>query len=279
MTGYWSKIENGFLKMNELEVLRVKIYQPQAHFRIPFTYQRRHTYPIPPYSTFIGLLCNILGIRNDKGKGEPCENSNCNCDYHNLKKLKISICGRFESKTTEYIWFRNLRKNSHEERFASYKNRYVSGHIEHIGGQMPVPIDVLNDVKLWFYLYHEDKEFLEKIGENFKSPTSRIYPLHLGRAEDWIVIEDVKFTKLTKKRILYGDVFSWIPERIYFDGNFNFKRVSGLLYKLPTFYAKVDGKRNFKYENVKLNDGVIKDVEFYYDSEEEKPVFLLNNAG
>ncbi|MEM4314681.1 MAG: CRISPR-associated protein Cas5, partial [Thermoplasmata archaeon] len=83
--------------------LKLKIYQPHAHYRIPFTYQRRHTYPIPPYSTVIGLLCNILGIRNIEGKEEPCMNQNCSCDYHKLKNIKISICGKFESKTTEYI--------------------------------------------------------------------------------------------------------------------------------------------------------------------------------
>jgi len=266
------------INTSKIKVLRIKIYQPQAHYRIPFTYQRRHTYPIPPYSTFIGLLCNILGIKNEKGEGEPCENPKCNCNYHKLKKLKISICGRFESKTTEYTWFRNLSKDSHIGRFGSYENRYVSGHIEHIGGQMPVSIDVLNDVKLWFYLYHEDEEFLEKIKKSFESPKYKIYPLHLGRAEDWIVIEDIKFTNLEKKQMYYGEVFSWIPKRIYFDGEFDFGKANGLIYKLPTFYVKTDGKRNFKYEEVKLNDGVIKDIKFYYDKEEDKPVFLLNNT-
>ncbi|MGB9677695.1 MAG: CRISPR-associated protein Cas5, partial [Candidatus Ratteibacteria bacterium] len=73
-----------------MKVSKLKIYQPQAHYRIPFTYQRKHTYPIPPYSTIIGLLCNVLGIRNYRGEGEPCENqNNCSCNYHKLKKIKI----------------------------------------------------------------------------------------------------------------------------------------------------------------------------------------------
>lgn len=50
-------------------ILRIRIYRPQAHYRVPFTYQRRHTYPIPPYSTVIGFLCNVLGI-DDQGKEE-----------------------------------------------------------------------------------------------------------------------------------------------------------------------------------------------------------------
>ncbi|MCM8806519.1 MAG: type I-B CRISPR-associated protein Cas5b, partial [Candidatus Omnitrophica bacterium] len=166
-----------------MKILKLKIYQPHAHYRIPFTYRRRHSYPIPPYSTVIGLLCNILGIRNIEGKEEPCVSQNCFCDYHKLKNIKISICGSFESKSTEYIWFRNLSKESHNNRFGYCRNRYVSGYIEHPGGQMPVLIDILNDVNLWIYFYHEDQDFLEKIKDSFENPQNRIYPLHLGRAE------------------------------------------------------------------------------------------------
>lgn len=95
-----------------MKILRLKIYQPQAHYRIPFTYQRRHTYPIPPYSTVIGFLINLLGINN--------QNSN---DYQNgIANLKISIAGKFKSKSTEMIWFRNLSKDAHNSRFGHTQN-------------------------------------------------------------------------------------------------------------------------------------------------------------
>lgn len=268
--------------MEHLEVLKIRIYQPQAHYRVPFTYQRRHTYPIPPYSTVIGFLCNILGIRNYKERGEPCEKENCDCDYHRLKRIKISICGKFATKTTEYVWFRNLSKESHNQRFSNSKVRCISGHIEHIGGQVPVLIDVLNDVTLWIYLYHKNKNFLDKLLDKFKESErkqiSRIYPLHLGRAEDWIVIENIKFVKVEIRKGVYNfDVFVWIPERNHFPESFHFEEIGGLLYKIPTFYNKYNGVRNFIYEKVKLNDGVIGNVKFCCDNEENKPVFLLKN--
>ena len=269
--------------MRNLEVLRIKIYQPQAHYRIPFTYQRRHTYPIPPYSTVIGLLCNLLGIRNYKNKGEPCENENCNCDYHKLKKLKISICGKFESKTTEYTWFRNLSVEAHNKRFGAPENRYVGGQIEHIGGQIPVSIDILNDVYLWIYLYHEDNSFLEKIKRSFQEPSSRLDIIHLGRAEDWIVIDGVNFEKVNMDDA-YGNfkVFVWVPENIFLPKNISldFNSVEGLIYRIPTFYKLgEDGAREFNYEKVKLSDGLLYGFSFYYDKKEDKPIFLLNNSG
>lgn len=264
-----------------MKLLRLKIYQPNAHYRIPFTYQRRHTYPLPPYSTFIGLLCNILGVENYKNSGEPCENQDCFCLYHKLKKIKISICGSFESKTTEYIWFRNLSKKSHNDRFGYPEDRFFSGHIEHPGGQMPVLIDVLNDVNLLIYLYHEDKSLLEKVKSSFENPCNRIYPLHLGRAEDWIVIQDIKFVDLSETDC-GGNFkkFFWIPKDCYSYSNFDFAKFSGLLYKIPTFYKLVNGRREFTYKNVKLNDGEIIlsmfNIKLLYDDNEKVPVFLAN---
>jgi len=269
-----------------MKVLKLKIYQPQAHYRIPFTYQIRHTYPIPPYSTIIGFLCNVLGIRNYRNEGEPCENQNCNCDYHNLKKIKISISGKFESKTTEYTWFRNLSKDSHNSRFSIPENRYISGHIEHIGGQMPVSIDILNDVKLWIYIYHEEGEFLEKIKQSIENPQNRIYPLHLGRAEDWILIEKLELIEV-KETDIGGNFkkFTWIPKGLYQKENlnFNFEKIEGILYKLTTFYSLKNGIRDFEYIDVKLNEGEIPAlkwaIKFYLDEEENTPIFLADLGG
>ncbi|WP_340694851.1 type I-B CRISPR-associated protein Cas5b [Hydrogenobacter thermophilus] len=271
--------------MNDsLKVLKIKIYQPQAHYRMPFTYQRRHTYPIPPYSTVIGLLCNLLGIRNNTGDGEPNDDN-----YLKLKNIKISIAGTFESKTTEYIWFRNLSKENHVSRFGSYANRYVGGHIEHIGGQMPAPTDILNDVRLWIYLYHEEENFLEKIKNSFENPNDRISVLHLGRAEDWIVIEDLKFVEL-KYRETGGDFkkFFWIPEDLYLPytenkWNEQYQKIEGIAYRITTFYELQDGIRNFDYVEVKLNSGEVSFCEsnsgVLLDEEENSPVFLASLKG
>jgi CRISPR-associated protein Cas5t len=281
--------------MNDsLKVLKIKIYQPQAHYRMPFTYQRRHTYPIPPYSTVIGLLCNLLGIRNNNGDGEPNDDN-----YLKLKNIKISIAGTFESKTTEYIWLRNLSKESHISRFGSYTNRYVGGHIEHIGGQMPAPTDILNDVRLWIYLYHKDesfldhkgKTFLEEIKDSFENPNNRISVLHLGRAEDWIVIEDLKFVEL-KYRKIGGDFkkFFWIPKDLYLPNNKNinnweehYKKIEGIAYRITTYYKLQNGIRNFDYVEVKLNSGELSfcelNMEVLFDEEENLPIFLANLQG
>ncbi|MEJ5342938.1 MAG: type I-B CRISPR-associated protein Cas5b [Thermogutta sp.] len=265
-------------------ILRIRIYQPQAHYRVPFTYQRRHTYPIPPYSTVIGFLCNVLGI-DDQEKEE----------YRKLRAIKISIAGRFESKTTEYTWFRNLSQSAHVDRFGSIENRSIGGHVEHIGGQSPVSIDVLNDVRLVLHLAHEDKSFLERVRVSLENPVRRLEVLHLGRAEDWIVIEELSrihdFSDYTYSRV-DADFkhFFWIPEKTIPEANdqhSGFQDYEGLFYRLPTFWTVEDyvqtgnrhGRRIFDYMTVKLSDGLLVGKKFLFDKESQLPVFLANFRG
>lgn len=262
-----------------MKLLRIKIYQPQAHYRMPFTYQRRHTYPLPPYSTVIGFLVNALGIWNQDD----------DLYKNGIKKLKISIAGKFESKITEYIWFRNLSKEKHTNRFGCIENREINGHIEHIGGQAPMPIDVLNNVSLVIYLCHTDTNYLNKIQEGICNPKNRLEVLHLGRAEDWIVFEnEPELLSIDnfefKRRDADYKYFFWIPEKIFQIDNYeiDYQKFDGLLYNLPTFY-EIDnyqttfnryGERKFDYIRTKLNDGKIKEALLMLDKELKLPIFL-----
>lgn len=265
-----------------MNLLRIKIYQPNAHYRLPFAYKRRHTYPLPPYSTIIGLLINVLGIWNQED----------NFYKEGIKKLKISLAGKFDSKITEYIWFRNMSKKYHLARFSYMNNRENNGTIEHPGGQSPMRIDVLNDVHLILYLGHEDIEILKRVKSELSNPINRLEIIHLGRAEDWIVLEEEP-QLLQESQLCYKALggnfkhFFWIPQQFYINENDNWHKINndnfeGLLYNLPTF-SKVEGyeenynrhgKRTFKYVRTKLNDGLIIGQKLMIDKELNLPIFL-----
>ncbi len=265
-----------------MHLLRIRIYQPSAHYRIPFTYQRRHTYPLPPYSTVIGFLINVMGIYDQRSE----------VYQEGIKKLKISIAGRFASKTTEYIWFRNLSKSAHIERFGYSKNRVLNGDIEHPGGQSPVRIDVLNDIILTIYLGHNNNKFIEKISNAIINPENRLEPIHLGRAEDWIVLFD-KPQLIDTSQLFYdyygGNFhhFFWIPKTFYVLENNQwetekFDVFEGLLYNLPSF-CKIEGyeksfnrhgMRKFEFVRTKLNDGLLIKQKLLIDTEINLPIFL-----
>lgn len=265
-----------------MNLLRIKIYQPNAHYRLPFAYQRRHTYPLPPYSTVIGFLVNALGIFDQKD--EFFQNG--------ISKLKLSIAGKFDSKVTEYIWFRNMSKKAHLSRYSFVENRENNGHVEHPGGQSPMKIDVLNDVRLVIYLGHVDLSILKEIKTNLINPIKRLEILHLGRAEDWIVYEDEPKI-IEENQLSYHEFggnfnyFFWIPEKFYIKENGNWlprnnASFEGLLYNLPTFSA-IDGyeenynrhgRRSFEYVRTKLNDGLIVSQKLMMDNELNLPIFI-----
>lgn len=261
-------------KIQEMKALKIKIYQPTAHYRMPFTYQRRHTYPIPPYSTVIGFLCNMLGI-DYQG----------NQLFDKLKTAKLSVSGRFDMKLTEYIWFRNLSRSAHEGYFGSTSTREKNGEINHIGGQSPMKIDVLENMHLNIHVVSEDFSFLEELKSNLVKPLNRLEVVHLGRAEDWLVYETIEMVELTAKKAdkNYGHFF-WIPQECYVPESvsFDFVRTDGLFYNVPVFssikdYEKTynrNGERSFKYLRTKLNDGAMIGMEYLYDG--EVPVFFAD---
>jgi len=290
-----------------MEVLRLKIYQPHAHYRIPFTFSRRHTYPIPPYSTVIGLICNVLGIKGPIENPEEYIIEDFGISFKKFADgLHLAIYGKFESMTREYVWFRNLAKDSHEARFGSSSNRVIDQTPEHPGGQMPTRIDVLEEVKLLIYIYHTDhtKKILSKLQEVFRNPEKRLYPLHLGRAEDWIVFEgdqeeSVKIVEINEcKKPIYGKLknydYTWIPDpergkefinSQFYNSNleeFNkfFRKVKGSSQLITSFYHIKNGVRVFEHIPVKLFEGgdfptyFGKPFKFLIDEEIEIPLFF-----
>lgn len=247
------------------QVLKVKIHQPDAHYRVPFSYRRRFTYPIPPHSAVKGLICNVMGIKDDKDDRFICLQQG----------LSLAICGIFESLVKEYIWFRNLKKDSHIDKFNSITNRVLDGTPQHPGGQMPVTIDVLHNVDLTIYIYHP--ELMDEIKSVFENPSNRLSSLHLGRSEDWIVIKDIEKISIDKGSLRQLSLFTWISSLLDMDDEFildkeSYKKfydqVNGNLFRLPTFYRITENNQRVftKYIEVKLFEkGGFKKQEFYVD--------------
>jgi len=260
-----------------MPILRLEIYQPQAHYRVPFSYQRRLTYPIPPYSTIIGFIVNACGINDQRNEL-----------YSTVKELKISITGKFKTKITEYIWFRNLAKTDHEKTYGSLYNREKNGQIGHIGGQSPMKMDVLEEEELVIYLYHNNKEKIEILKRKLEDPKDRLQPIHIGRAEDWIVYQKIKILEdgdlEYKRQDGQYKHFFWIPERIltFNSDKIDWSEFDGIYYNLTTFstienyenYFNHTGKRKYKFIKAKLNDGKIINTRCYFDKEMNIPVFL-----
>lgn len=261
------------------KVLKIKIHQPNAHYRVPFSYQRRFTYPIPPYSTVKGLICNLMGIKDEDDER-----------LTKIKGLSLGIYGRYESLTKEYIWFRNLSKDSHISKFHSVTNRILDNIPHHPGGQIPITIDVLHNVNLIIYIYHPEEDFLKSIKDAFEYPSNRLSIIHLGRSEDWLVFQEIKLpVKLIKDSSMSIRYYTWIPSKEYAEEDFInedygdfFDRLNGNIFRLPTFYKITDNNQRVfdEYVTVKLYEGgSFKKHEFYIDSDENTPIIFTKLKG
>ncbi len=233
-------------------VLRIKIYQPSANFRISFGVKRKYTYPIPPYSTIIGFLCNVNGIKEQNERFLKFFNG-----------IGMSVLGDFSTISSEFIWFRNLEKDQHKRRFGSTDSRIQSNQYEHIGGIMPTKVDVLNDLRLIIYLSHHDYQVLDEIKENLFTLSKRFDVLHLGRAEDWIVLESIDYVDLVEEEYAGNfRYFTWITrESISKEYQEYYENLDYNAYIVPSIYKIRDGRRVFKFVEAKLVEKLIPPIE------------------
>ena len=145
-----------------MKAIKLKLYQNMVNYKVPTSFQLKESYPLPPYSTVIGMVHSL-------------------CNFKEYKPMKISISGNYFSKVNN-LYTRHEFNNS---------DNVIKG---------PATIELLVDVNLTIHIIPEDQseEFLNMIFEAFKYP--REYP-SLGRREDIVLIKDVKIVDVEKKKL------------------------------------------------------------------------------
>jgi CRISPR-associated protein Cas5, Tneap subtype len=160
-----------------MKAIKLKLYQNMVNYKVPTSFQLKESYPLPPYSTVIGMIHSL-------------------CEFKEYKPMKISISGNYFSKINE-LYTKHEFNNS---------DNVIKG---------PATIELLVDANLTIHIIPEDQseEFLNTIFEAFKYP--REYP-SLGRREDIVLIKDVKIVNVEKKKLEKDlsngeDNFAYIP--------------------------------------------------------------------
>ena len=163
-----------------MKAIKLKLYQNMVNYKVPTSFQLKESYPLPPYSTVIGMVHSL-------------------CDFKEYKPMKISISGNYFSKVNN-LYTRHEFNNS---------DNVIIG---------PATIELLVDVNLTIHIIPEDQseEFLNMIFEAFKYP--REYP-SLGRREDIVLIKDVKIVDVEKKK-LERDISNGEEDFAYIPVNF-----------------------------------------------------------
>lgn len=141
-----------------LKILKLKLFQETACYKKPFAFKVAETYPLPPYSTVIGMFHKIIGAKS--GEYFP---------------MNLSIQGEYESIFSNY---QNLRM---------YKGK---GQVT----AMPRNVHQLLNVNLVIHMKAED-ETVEKIYQNIIQGKETFT---LGRNEDLVRIDEVKIIEEPK---------------------------------------------------------------------------------
>ena len=142
-----------------MKILKLKIFQETACYKKPFAFKVAETYPLPPYSTVIGMFHKILGA--DSGEYYP---------------MNISIQGEYESIFSNY---QNLRMFKGKDQVTA----------------MPRNVHQLLNVHLLIHVKAED-DVIDKIYSNIINGAETFT---LGRNEDLIRVEEIKYVKEVAK--------------------------------------------------------------------------------
>lgn len=140
-----------------MKVIRVKLHQETANYRVPASHGFRESYPLPPISTVIGMVHYL-------------------CDFHEYHPMKVSVQGSYVSTTSDFFTryeFKNGMKfdpGRHQLNAEGYGISRGIGHVQ-----------LLYDVNLILHIKPDDENELEDIYNALKYP--REFP-NLGRRED-----------------------------------------------------------------------------------------------
>lgn len=141
-----------------MKILKLKLFQESVCYKKPFAFKIAETYPLPPYSTVIGMFHKILGAK--PGEYFP---------------MNISIQGEYESIFTNY---QNLRMFKGKDQVTA----------------MPRNVHQLLNVELVIHVKAED-EIINKIYQNILQGKETFT---LGRNEDLVRVDRLKMIEEPK---------------------------------------------------------------------------------
>ena len=208
-----------------MKSIRLKLKQNLVNYKLPTSFQLKETYPLPPYSTVIGMVHNT-------------------CNYIEYKPMKISVQGKYHSKVNDLATryeFKNgmtFDASRHQIKVGEYGiSRGVSN------------VELLSDVELVIHIVPEDENLIEEIFNAFKAPREYI---SLGRREDLVVVDEVKIVEISEERIkdenlrIDRDYRAYVPveiidkKKVFVEGNVDTIQYKGTMYNLTKDYVSVN---------------------------------------
>ena len=157
-----------------MKAIRIKLFQQTANYRVETSYVLRQSYPLPPYSTIIGMIHKA-------------------CNFKEYHPMKVSIQGKYASSYNElntgyYFGGQTYEEDRHNLKVKKYKKDGYTGISRGL-----MHTNIINDLDLIIYIIPEDMKDYDIILNSLKYPKDY---LALGRHEDFIRIENISEVEL-----------------------------------------------------------------------------------
>lgn len=205
-----------------MKAVRIRLEQELVNYKVPTSFQLKETYPLPPYSTVIGMVHSL-------------------CKYQEYKEMKISIQGKFHSKVNDLF----TRYEFKPEAIFDKKRHQLQVGTFGIGKGIATA-ELLTEVELLIHIMPTNQGLIEEIEKAFRAPYE--YP-SLGRREDLVFIKEVKVVDVMEKKLdssinLEKDYCAYIPEEflesVKFKNQIPGITVTGTRYTLNKNYELVN---------------------------------------
>lgn len=171
-----------------MKAIKFDLYQQTANYRLPVSQGFRETYPLPPYSTVIGMIHYL-------------------CNFKEYHPMEVSIQGQANSSTSDLFTryeFKNGLKFDPSRHQIDVNGFGISRGVGHT--------QLLVDVHLVLHIVPENQDELDTIYQALKYPQN--YP-SLGRHEDLALIDNVKIVDLKQQELTQDyqsdDMAAYVP--------------------------------------------------------------------
>ena len=250
-----------------MKAIRLKVFQNLVNYKLPTSFQLKETYPLPPYSTVIGMVHNA-------------------CEFTEYIPMRVSVQGKYHSKVNDLMTRYEFKPGMNFDKSRHQLN------VDGFGiGRGVSTVELLSEVELLIHIVPENQELVEEICEKLTYPHEY---LSLGRREDLIIfgelpkIVEVKETELEEDLSIKNNYSAYIPIEVLKEeavkiGSKEGVKISGTVYKLTKDYeiknyGTAKSPKNFRVWNkIKVvygSDVTGLEEENVYVDEDKNLVFL-----
>lgn len=250
-----------------MKAIRIEAYQNMPCYRKASSFRLRESYPLPPYSTIIGMV-------------------HCACGFNRYHEMRVSVQGEYCSTVNDmYTHYEFNPVSQGKKESKDYVERYNIGYNSNDGTHHRINRgignhELLTDVCLLIHVCPNDQSLLEEIHNGLLSPPNY---LSLGRWEDLLRIDSLEecdiYEDITNEATFILNRNAYVPEEFYSNDDFN-NKLSGTRYKINKSYT-INKKTGFRQWNEQVNviyaspqSKIVKGANCSKDSKGD-PVFLV----